>query len=103
MKNYLIIAALVMGPACAAHAEKMTGDGFGCKDKEIAARLIGMSDLDPAYLEIWFTGMKDQSCRGSSIGQEVTVEARGDGLACVRAEDDKEACFWVPEAMAPKL
>lgn len=79
----------------------MAGSGPGCKDKAIAAKLRGLQNTDPAYIEIWAKGMQDQSCRGYGAGREVTVEDRAEGMACVRADDD-EACFWVRESMAPR-
>jgi hypothetical protein len=101
MRLFLTITALSLGLGGAASAAPMAGDGPGCKDKAIAAKLIGLTDVDPAYIEIWAAGMQDGSCRGYPIGQEVTVEDRADGMACVKAADD-DACFWVRESMAPK-
>lgn len=84
----------------AAAAEPMRGDGPGCTDQALGAKLAALSDTDPEYISIWASGMQDQSCRGYSAGAEVTVEARAEGLACVRAADDA-ACFWVREDIAP--
>ena len=100
MRTALTIAAFSLALTGAASADQLEGDGPGCKDKAIAAKLITLEDFDPAYIEIWAKGMQDQSCRGYSAGQEVTVDERADGMACVRAADD-EACFWVRENMAP--
>ena len=99
----LMIALAASAIAGAASAAPMAGDGPGCKDKAIAAKLIGLTDRrSPAYIEILGDGDREQdgSCRGYPIGQEVTVEDRADGMACVKAADD-DACFWVREDMAP--
>ena len=100
MRTALTIAALSLALTAAARADQLAEDGAGCKDKAIAAKLAALEDVDPAYIEIWAKGMQDQSCRGYSVGQQVTVEDRADGMACIRAADD-EACFWVRESMAP--
>jgi hypothetical protein len=100
MKTVLMIAVLSLALTGAARGDQLAGDGAGCKDKTIAAKLAALDEFDPAYIEIWAKGMQDQSCRGYSAGQEVTVDERGDDMACVRAADD-EACFWVAESMAP--
>lgn len=81
-------------------ADTLAEDGPGCKDKAIAAKFLTLTDTDPEYITIWAQGMQDQSCRGYSAGLEVTVEERGDGMACVKAADDA-VCFWVRESMAP--
>jgi hypothetical protein len=96
-----MVALAASAIAGVAAAEPMAGDGPGCKDKAIAAKLLLLQDSDPAYIEIWATGMVDGSCRGYSAGVEVTVEDRGAGMACVKATDD-DACFWVRESMAPQ-
>ena len=93
-----LAASAIAGVAAAA---PMAGDGPGCKDKATAAKLLPLQDYDPAYIDIWAKGMADGSCRGYSAGVEVTVEDRGDGMACVKAADD-DACFWVRESMAPQ-
>ncbi|MGE0846256.1 MAG: hypothetical protein AB7L41_08295 [Flavobacteriaceae bacterium] len=96
-----LLAALFLVAACSAGAaDPMTGDGPGCTDKARAAELAGLDDFDPGFIAIWAEGMQDASCRGYSAGQQVTVDERDEGLACVRAEDD-EACFWVSGKLAP--
>jgi hypothetical protein len=57
-----IVTLVTVGSADA--ADRMAGDGLGCKDRTIAGRLIDMPDTDPAYIEIWAKGMQDLSCRG---------------------------------------
>jgi hypothetical protein len=100
MSFFASAAIVALLSACSASAAPMAGDGPGCKDKAIAATLIPLKDTDPAYIEIWAKGMVDRSCRGYPIGEEVTVEDRADGMACVRAKDDA-VCFWVREGLAP--
>ncbi|RWP42492.1 MAG: hypothetical protein E5Y63_17990 [Mesorhizobium sp.] len=98
------IASLVtVGSADA--ADRMAGDGLGCKDRAIAGRLIDMPDTDPAYIEIWAKGMQDLSCRGLGVGLEVAVKDRDDAMTCVRPLEDQTlddgACFWVVNRIAP--
>lgn len=100
MWRALVLAALPLVLAGTAAAEPMRGDGAGCRDKAVAAELLSLEDFDPAYIAIWANGMRNQSCRGYGAGQDVTVDARADGMACVRAADDEE-CFWVAESVAP--
>lgn len=99
MKHAIAIAALWLALVSPAAADQLTGDGPGCTDKALGARLAELTDTDPEYITIWAAGMQDQSCRGYSAGQEVTVEAREDGLACVKTAEDAK-CFWVKGAMA---
>lgn len=104
----------------AAVPQPMAESGAGCTDKTKGARLADlrklMADMESAdpeapaksqyqdYLkesvDIWTQGLQDQSCRGFGPANEVTVEQRADGLACVRTSEDK-LCFWVSEKMAP--
>jgi len=102
MKPFLALTTMLALAGCssAASSAPMAGDGPGCTDKAVAAKLAATAETDPAYIEIWAKGMQDGSCRGFSAGLDVTVEERADGLACVKAADDK-ACFWVRESMAP--
>lgn len=90
----MVVLTFLCGAAC---AEPLAGDVVGCTDKAAATRLLALEDTDAAFVGIWAKGMQDGSCRGYSAGQEVTVDERGDGMACVRAADDK-ACFWVEDA-----
>lgn len=101
MSKVRVIALTALASLGAAAAAPMAGDGAGCRDKAVAAKLIPLEDTNPAYIEIWAKGMRDGSCRGYSAGQEVAVVERADGMACVRAADD-DVCFWVRESMAPK-
>ena len=99
MRLRLLLAALILaGPAA---AEPLAGDGPGCKDKALGARLATLTEADPEYISIWAAGMQDLSCRGFSAGTEVTVDERADGIACVRTAEDTDGCFWVRESMAP--
>ena len=100
-KMVWIVALAASSIAGVAAAAPMAGDGPGCKDKATAAKLLPLQDYDPAYIDIWAKGMADGSCRGYSAGVEVTVEDRGDGVACVKATDD-DACFWVRDSLAPQ-
>ncbi|MGE0502725.1 MAG: hypothetical protein AB7I79_18535 [Rhizobiaceae bacterium] len=97
----LLAAGFISAAASIAWSAPMAGDGPACTEKAKAAKLATLTDLDPEYITIWATGMQDGSCRGYSAGQEVTVEKREDGLACVRAEDD-QTCFWITETKAPQ-
>ncbi|CAH2406668.1 hypothetical protein MES5069_530059 [Mesorhizobium escarrei] len=54
-----IVPLVTVGSADA--ADRMAGDGLGCKDRTIAGRLIDMPDTDPAYIEIW----AQRACRTS--------------------------------------
>lgn len=98
--SFFVFVSLAMGVP--AQAEPLLGDGPGCTDKVAATRLAELQgkDFDPEYIEIWAKGMQDGSCRGYSAGQDVSVEERSDGLACVKAADDTQ-CFWMPDAKAP--
>jgi len=99
MKHAIATAVLCLALVSHAAADQLTGDGPGCIDKARGARLAELTDTNAEYISIWATGMQDQSCRGYSAGQEVTVEARDDGLACVKAAEDAK-CFWVKGSMA---
>ena len=106
MKILSMIAVLSLATACSADAaDKMAGDGLGCKDRTIAGRLIDMPDTDPAYIEIWATGMQDLSCRGLGAGNEVEVKDRDEDMTCVLPLEDQAlddgACFWVVNSIAP--
>ena len=98
----VILAGLLLLTAWTVDAAgPMSGDGPGCNDKARASELAGLEDFDPRFISIWAEGMQDGSCRGYSVGQEVTVDDRADGLACIRAEVD-ETCFWIREDLAPE-
>jgi hypothetical protein len=64
----LTIALVSLALTGVARGDPLAGDGPGCKDKTIAAKLLPLEDYDPAYIEIWAKGMQDQSCRGYSAG-----------------------------------
>ena len=101
MKTILLAGVLLLAAWHPDAARPMTGDGPGCTDKMRASELAGLEDFDPRFISIWADGMQDGSCRGYSAGQAVMVDARTDGLACVRAMDD-EVCFWIRDDLAPK-
>ena len=106
MRILSMIAMVSLATACsAAAADKMAGDGLGCKDRTIAGRLIDMPDTDPAYIEIWATGMQDLSCRGLGAGNEVEVKDRDEDMTCVLplvgSTVDDGKCLWVVNAIAP--
>lgn len=94
-----LVTTLVL--AGTATGEPLKGDGPGCKDRALGAELASIQETDPRYIEIWATGMQDQSCRGFSAGQDVTEDERAEGIACIRTAED-DACFWVRADMAPR-
>jgi hypothetical protein len=96
----LALAALAPIGSATAVAEPMRADGPGCTDRAITARLTALRGADPAYFIVWAEGVQDGLCRGYSSGLDVTVDERSEGLACVRAPEDK-SCHWVADAMAP--
>lgn len=100
MRICLTAVALWLAFLSPAAAEVLIGDGPGCTDKALGARLAELTDTDPEYISIWATGMQDQSCRGFGVGNEVTVDERADGLACIRTAED-DTCFWVRADMVP--
>jgi len=106
LKIVATVALVSLASACTADAaDKMVGDGLGCKDRTIAGQLIGMPDTDPVYIEIWANGMQDFSCRGLGASTAVEVKDRDEEMACVLPLDDQtlvdEKCFWVVKEIAP--
>jgi len=82
----------------AAQAETITKNRFGCHAQEVTERLFQLVQAgdEGGFGQLLQASLASGECRNWKTGEEVTMQNRTMGYACLLPKEGGSKCYWTP-------
>lgn len=97
----LTLAVLGIGHA---QAETIVKDRFGCHAQQVTERLFQLVQAgdESGFDQLLSTSLASGECKSWKTGEDVAIEARTIGYACLRPAAAGGQCYWTPISAVEK-
>ncbi|MCJ2015243.1 hypothetical protein [Methylobacterium sp. J-076] len=104
-KATLALALTVLGTGyAAAQTQTITKNRFGCHAKEVTERLFQLVQAgdENGFGQLLQASLHSGECKGWKTGEEVVLESRTVGYACLQPTVGGGQCYWTPVSAIDK-
>ncbi len=98
MKTSAAAFALILAAAGSAHSETITKERFGCHSQPVVERLFQLVQAgdESGFGQLLQSSLASGECRSWKKDEEVSLEDRTMGYACLIPKATGGKCYWTP-------
>ena len=98
MKTSAAAFALILAAAGSAHAETITKERFGCHTQAVTERLFQLVQAgdENGFGRLLQSSLSSGECRSWKKDEEVGLDGRTMGYACLIPKATGGKCYWTP-------